>query len=173
MQPTPDKPADAIAVLGEARRELLDLLAIEVSTMDQPGTIGGAWSVTDLVAHIEIWEQIAIDTIAEWRSGKSPSIRERIASAGGIDPFNDGEVESKRARRPEKALADAAHTHEALNDALGSLSDDEWTGAPAFSNDPPRNLGDVLGRILCANGEVPFAHTREHLGELAALAGRR
>jgi hypothetical protein len=141
---------DALAVL-EAGQGELDALFDELSDseLDAPGTIGaGDWAAKDLMGHIALWEELALETIDAFRGGLTP----RVATAS-TDALN--------------ADNQAADAHAALLAALHSLTDAEWHAPPTWPNAEHATLCEALGGVLGAPGR-PFGHAYAHLDDLRA-----
>src|SRR3989442_6049298 len=110
-EPTPDK---AIRTLDEGRGQVLELVArLSDEEMERPATIGdGDWSAKDLVAHLEVWEAIALQALQEWRTGTIPSIEEVFAKgAEGVDALNAERVQAKRSLTISEVSTQATDTH--------------------------------------------------------------
>jgi hypothetical protein len=155
---------DALAVL-EAGQGELDALFDELSDseLDAPGTIGaGDWAAKDLMGHIALWEELALETIDAFRGGLTP----RVATAS-TDALN---ADNQAAQAPRNAFdlrARAADAHAALLAALHSLTDAEWHAPPTWPNAEHATLCEALGGVLGAPGR-PFGHAYAHLDDLRA-----
>ena len=90
---------DAVATLEEGHLRIKQLVeGLSEEQMTSPATIGGGdWSAKDLLAHITIWEEEAIDTVADIRRGQEPRI-ERYFREGdaGVDRFNQESMAAVR-----------------------------------------------------------------------------
>jgi hypothetical protein len=127
--------------------------------------IGGTdWAAKDLMGHIAFWEELALDTIDAWRTGRRPRADD-IADQAGTDRAN---AENQARTAPQSAAeirSRAASAHQALVVAIHSLSDAEWQ-APAPDDTPTRDsLGERLGGVLGAPNR-PFGHAYAHLDDL-------
>src|SRR5438309_4032353 len=67
---------EALATLQQGNDALAALFAqLSPDQMVKAATIGGGdWSAKDLLGHIAFWEELAAQTLAEWRAGQRPSI---------------------------------------------------------------------------------------------------
>src|SRR5918992_5234518 len=104
----------AIATLEAGQAALAVLFAVlSDREMTRPATIGGGeWSAKDLLGHIAFWEELAVETLEDWRAGRRPSV-EQISDAGpeGIDAANARD-RARTADQPLEAVrtrAAAAH----------------------------------------------------------------
>ncbi|MGH2812093.1 MAG: maleylpyruvate isomerase N-terminal domain-containing protein, partial [Actinomycetota bacterium] len=125
--PVPSKD-EAVRTLQELDAELRRLLgALSDEQLAAPGTVGGgAWSAQDLMSHLQSWEELALDTLNDWRNRTPPRIHDRFRSAGGIDAMNEELALAKRAASPGEARRDAEQVHERLITEISSLGRDEW-----------------------------------------------
>jgi hypothetical protein len=157
----------AVATLEEGDatiRALLERLPDEVLT--RPSTIGGGeWSAKDLIGHLATWEQIALRTIDEWRSGVDPWI---TAGPETTDEINERTVTEKAQRSLDSVRSEAASVHRELILALQRQSDSEWA-APIEDEGRIRTLGSLLGGVLGAPRR-PFGHAFAHAPDLEAFA---
>src|SRR5207245_7846791 len=65
-----ESPTQAAAALEEGNAALQELCArLSADEMVRPATIGGGqWSAKDLLAHVAFWEELAAQTLADWRA---------------------------------------------------------------------------------------------------------
>ena len=106
----------------EARDARLHALLAGLSPEAQaaPATIGGGdWSAKDLVAHIALWEELALTTLGLWRAGELPPRRE-------VDEINAEGQANSQGLALDAVLAKYDDAHARLVAAIQSLSDDEW-----------------------------------------------
>jgi hypothetical protein len=165
--PTRDQ---AIATLdgGQAALDaLLDRLSDEELT--RPATIGGGdWSAKDLLGHIAFWEELAVETLAEWRAGRRPSV-EQIGDGGdaGIDAANARNQEHTARESLETVRARAATAHAAILLAIREMSDEEWGAKAFYPNARRATLAERLGSTLGGEEQL-FGHAFDHLPDLKA-----
>ncbi|MBI3456003.1 MAG: DinB family protein [Candidatus Rokubacteria bacterium] len=154
--------------LAQAHQALLDRLGqLSDHELTRPATSGGgAWSAKDLLGHITFWEEIALETLAEWRAGKRPRA-EDIFRAGDVDRVNAENFERKRDLPLEAIRAQAERTHRALLAAIEGTTDEEWNARAPYETDRRKRLGTLLGSVLGAP-ERPFGHVFAHLPDLEA-----
>jgi len=161
---------EAIQTLDEGR-EQVDVLFGRLSDdqASRPSTIGGGdWSAKDLVAHLETWEAIALQTIGEWRDGVVPSIEETFAKgADGVDALNAERYDAKLALTPSEVATQAGETHRALLDEIRHMDDEEWASKAFYETERRTRLGQLLAGVLGAP-KRPFGHAFAHLPDLQA-----
>ena len=165
--PTRDRAVDVLEEGRAAVGGLYDSLADDQAA--RPATIGGGdWSAKDLVAHLETWEAIALQTLEEWRDGVLPSIEETFAKGSdGVDALNAERHEAKLALTTSEVRAQAAQTHRQLLEEIRHMDDEEWASKAFYQTERRRRLGEVLSAILGAP-KRPFGHAFAHIPDLQA-----
>ncbi len=166
--PSPDEAVHTIEE-GHARmRELLD--GIRDEAMIRPGTIGGGdWSAKDLIGHLAAWEEIALEALGEWRSGRKPWI-EDVFDKAGVDEVNARNQERIAGMGLAEVRSSAEETLRRLVEEIRGMTDEEWRQKTFYETDRRKNLGKLLGSILGAP-RYPFGHIQGgHLRELEAFA---
>ncbi len=160
-------PGEAVGLIQKHAQEFEDLvIKVPENLATRRGVVGGDWSVSDLVGHIETWEEAALRTIESWP--KDPDNPQWQA----IDDFNAKHVESKRARSWQENWSSYQDTHKRLIDAVASIPDKEWNSVMEGAEDT-RTLGQRVAGNLAAP-KMPFGHVTAHLDDLrAAIAGLR
>jgi len=132
-------------------------------------TIGwGDWSALDLLGHLGVWEELALEALAEWRDGRVPFIEQVFRGSQTIDELNDERITALRRRTPEDVRAWASLTHRALVAAIETMSDDEWASKAPYPAEQRQRLGVLLGSVLGAS-KRPFGHAFAHLPDLRAF----
>ena len=171
--PSPSGPEDAIAVVARGHREVHALLAgISMEELEEPATIGGGeWSANDLVGHLITWEEIALETVEEWRAGEDPGILATFA-ADGTDQLNADEVARRSGVPFQEQLGRFDDVNGRLEEVLRSFSEQEWAGGARDERDPGRTIGALLGGVLGTDG-APFDHISAHLRDLRAFSAPR
>jgi DinB family protein len=109
--PTRDQASKTLEEGQAALEALFGRLSDEEIT--RPATIGGgSWSAKDLMGHVAFWEELALDTLADWRAGHRPAVEQIYdEGAAGIDSAN-ARNQARTAVQPlyaVRARATAAH----------------------------------------------------------------
>jgi hypothetical protein len=162
---------EAIAVLEEGRTAVDHFFGrLTDEQASRPATIGGGdWSAKDLVAHLETWEAIALQSIEEWRDGVVPSIEEAFAKGSeGVDALNLERYEAKLALTASEVATQAAQTHRELLEEIRHMDDAEWTAKAFYETERRQRLGQLLAGVLGAS-KRPFGHAFAHLPDLRAF----
>jgi hypothetical protein len=144
--------------------------------LTRPATIGnGDWSAKDLIGHIATWEELALGSIREFASHRTPWPERKggvfsAPATGKISAFNARTVGQQRALSLREVKSPARRIHQELLSSIESLSDDDWM-TKAFYPTPSnrrRTLAALLGAILAANTGA-FRHNFDHLPDLEAF----
>jgi hypothetical protein len=164
-QPTP---AEAVRTLDEGYRSSAALFArLSVEQLERLAMIGdGDWSARDLMAHLEVWEALALQALQEWRNATRPSVEDIFAKgADGVDALNAERVQAKRGLSLDETRIQAADTHRELIEELSHMGDDEWNAKAFYETERRTTLGNLLGSITGAS-KRPFGHAFAHLPDL-------
>jgi Mycothiol maleylpyruvate isomerase N-terminal domain len=158
---------DAARLLEDQHTELAALFAaLDTEAFVRRGTMGdGDWSAKDLAAHMGLWEEFALATIDEFARGERPTI-ERLYESHTGDQLNEQGVERFVHAPAPDVLARFDDLHRRLVTAIGSTSDEAWTGEYPFDPDD-RTLGDRIGSLL-GSDDGRFTHASAHLPDLRA-----
>jgi hypothetical protein len=161
--PAVQTPSEAIEVLERQRREVTALLdRLPSRALSRAGLGGGEWSPTDLIGHLESWEEHALGALDAWSRGEVAPI-DRDIRALGINGVNARDVERKADRTGGRARAAADATFARLIEQIRAIPQEPWRSSPTPR--ARRSLGDSVGRILGGpNG--PFTHDQAHLPDL-------
>ena len=157
---------EALATLADGHARLMELLsALSEDQLVNRGTIGGGeWSAKDLLGHIAFWEELALETLADWRRAEKGRIEE-IFAGGGVDGLNAWNEERKSKWSWEEVRSQAEETHGRLVDQVGTMSDEEWRSKAPYPTERRQRLVTGLGSILGAP-QRPFGHAFAHLPDL-------
>lgn len=127
-------------------RWLATVNSLSNEQIHQPGTCGD-WSVKDLIGHIAVWENVAIDKIRAILEDAMPTFSE------SLDEFNDRTAKEFRDLSLDDLLANMHKTHERLLGAFESAS---------------RSSNDILDRVEWAIAEDAWKHYDEHRRQIIA-----
>jgi len=166
-QPTPD---EAVQTLEEGHVATSALFSrLTDAQLEHPATIGGGdWSARDLMAHLEVWEALALQSLQEWRNTTRPFIEEIFAKgADGVDALNEERIQAKRGLSLDEVRIQAADTHRELIDELSHMDDEEWKAKAFYETERRSTLGNLLGSVTGAP-KRPFGHAFAHLPHLEA-----
>jgi hypothetical protein len=158
----PDSREDAIRIVSEGHRSVEELLSgLDDHAFVRRSTIGeGEWSAKDLAGHLADWEEYALRSLGEWRSGVRPWFE-------GVD--TDRVNDEMILRHLDDPAADVrrrfTELHERFRAALIDMSDDEWSEPSSYETDRPRSLGELLGAVVGGDDGL-FRHADAHLGDL-------
>jgi hypothetical protein len=156
---------EAIEILQRQREQVLALVEqLSPGKMTRPGLGGGEWSIKDLMAHLESWEQHVLDALAAWQDNKGAPIDGRTWREG-VNAVNAAELAARANRSLDEQLTSSAATHERLLAALGNISDGAWNQPP--TSRARKTLGQRVGSILAGRRD-PFTHEEAHLPDLRA-----
>ena len=94
----------------------------------EPG-VTGDWSVKDIMAHVNTWEEEAVEYLPLIARGGTPP---RYSTSGGIDAFNARMVERKRDLPLSEVRRLLAESHRRLVELVKSAPDDQLAGETRF-----------------------------------------
>jgi hypothetical protein len=160
--------AEAIATLEEGHSQLVELMErLDEAQATRPATIGGGeWSASDLLAHIACWEEIALRTAAEWRSGQEPWV-ETVFREKRVDEVN-AENHARSRQLTLAAVRQRANTaHAQLVELVRGMPESDWRLKAPHRTERRENLGFMLGAITGAP-KRGFGHVFAHLPDLEA-----
>lgn len=167
MSEYPGKAAliDNIRTKQTAMEQALEMLSEQ--QMTTPGVVG-AWSIKDVVVHINAWERVALGRLQaaaknempalSWAPGE-PTFTE--LSDTDVDSINHEFYQHNKDRSLQDVLAEFHELAIRLSDALQALSDDVLTDAQRFTWTFDRPLWNFIP------GDS-YEHVDEHLAEIQA-----
>jgi hypothetical protein len=156
----------AIRILEEGHATTLALVdRLPPRARTTPGLAGKEWSPTDLIGHLESWEEYAIEALDAWAEGRGVPIDKELWSKG-TSKVNVEAVERKRMRSAAEMRRRADRTHADLIRRLEAMSDARWRapGTPRGRKPAGARLGGILGGPAGA-----FRHADAHLKDLRAF----
>jgi len=165
--PTRDQ---AIATLDDGQAAIEALSAkLSDQEMTRPATIGGGqWSAKDLLGHLAFWEELARETLADWRARRPPAV-EQVVGGGreGVDAANARDQARSAGQPLEETRSRAASAQAAVVQAMRAISAEEWSAKAPSSSRNKSCLAELLGGVLGAPRH-PFGHAFAHLPDLKA-----
>jgi len=156
----------AIRILEEGHARILALVdALPPRARSVPGLGGGAWSPSDLIGHLESWEEYAIEALDAWADGRGVPIDGELWTKG-TSKVNVEAVGRKRSRSVAEMRRHAERTHDELIRRLEAMSDARWRAPGTSRGRKPAGvrLGGLLGGPAGA-----FRHAEAHLRQLEAF----
>jgi hypothetical protein len=129
---------------------LTSLERLTPEQINEPGTCG-TWSVKDLIGHVAIWDDVAIDKIRAMLEDSMPT-----SPAETLDEFNDRTWRAFRDQSIDELLAHMHKTHDRLLGAFESAS---------------RSSNDILERIEWAIADDTWKHYDEHRQQIVNRFG--
>ena len=150
--------AEILKTIKEQHTQLLAALeGIPEETIVKRPVVGW-WTIKDLLGHIAMWEQVAIQFIAEYKQDGLPKMLGANDDAA-IDAINKREAAIRRdwSRARVRAELDAAHRD--LRAAIETLSDADW----AKQLPAPWGQGDNLEKLIAINS---YQHNPEHIEQI-------
>ena len=155
-KPPTRKQAIELLRRGRAGTDAL-LERVPRNRMTTPGLGGGDWSPKDLIGHLASWEEFALEALDAWAAGERAEI-DRLWLVGTTE-VNSGNVRRKASWSLAKVRRESAETHEALIEAIASMSDPRWRNPATKRARKP--LGVRIGGIL-GGPKGPFRHDEAH-----------
>jgi len=161
---------EAISTLEEARAQLRELVyRINDEQIAKPETIGGGdWSAKDLLGHIAFWEELGLDALAAIRTGSRPAVEDTFArGAEGIDEVYAANQIRTTIDTAAGVRARAESAHQALVDAIRSMSDEEWHAKVPYPAERRETTAQLLASVVGAP-KRGFGHAFAHIPDLEA-----
>ena len=97
--------------------------------MDRPGVVEG-WSVKDVLAHVNTWEEEALKYLPIVLQGKKPPLY--ATQYGGLDAFNAKMTAEKRGLSLAEVLKRLDVTHEKLVGYIQTVPEEQFTTETKF-----------------------------------------
>ncbi len=163
--PTREQALNTLRQGHEALQGLFDRLGPD--ELVRSATMGsGEWSAKDLMGHVAFWEELALETLAEWRAGRRPPV-EDVFAQDGTDAANAGNQARTAAQSLEEVQRRAQTSYRAITTAIEVMSDEDWDSAPPYPAARHPTLGRLLGGVLAGPDDL-FDHASAHLPDLTA-----
>jgi len=157
---------EALATLEDGQAKLDALLAqLSDEELSAPATMGGGdWSAKDLMCHLARWNELAIESLAEWRSGEKPAIEDQWDV---VDDLNADNFERSKDTSPDDARTRMSAAHAAIAGAIGDMDNAEWHSEAPYPTERRAWLGKLLVSITGAP-KLACGHAFAHLPDLEA-----
>lgn len=119
--------------------EFEELLAPLSETQVITTGVNGAWSIKDIVAHINTWQGVLLNRLYAAASGGEPTVPQNY----NVDDLNERFYQENKARELPDVMAEFRHNYQKILEAVALLSEDDlnnlhryswWDGEPFWSN---------------------------------------
>jgi hypothetical protein len=129
MPPEARRAERLLARLGSAWGELQESYAgLPDGTLLEPGVMGD-WSLKDVLAHVNTWDEEALQHLPVIARGGTPP---RYAASGGIDAFNARMAERKRDLPLSEVRRRLDESHRRLVELVRAAPEDQLAGDTRF-----------------------------------------
>jgi hypothetical protein len=129
MPPEERRAERLLARLESAWADLHDSYAgLPDAALLEPGVVGD-WSLKDVLAHVNTWEEEALEHLPLIALGGTPP---RYAATGGIDAFNARMAERKRDLTLSEVRRRLDESHRRLVDLVRAAPEDQLAGNTRF-----------------------------------------
>jgi len=160
---------DNIRVSQAALEQLLEMLSEQ--QMTTAGVVG-AWSIKDVLAHINAWERGVLGRLQAAAKNATPAFSwapdEPLfteLSNADVDSMNDEIYQHNKNRSLQNVLTEFRTLAVRIVDALQPLSDDDLTDAQRFA----WTFGNPLWRFVPGD---TYEHVDEHLANIQTWLGK-
>jgi hypothetical protein len=116
------------------------------------------WTLKDLIGHVAMWDQVAIQFIKEYREDVAPQML-GIKDDDDLDRYNKRGVALRRDWSLQMVREELETTHHDLIALIESLTDEDLTKPLP----PPWGEGATLERLIAVNS---YQHAPEHLEQV-------
>ena len=121
----PSSVDDLVRTLRFERARLVGKLAgLSSERMQRPG-VEDTWSVSDIIAHLTVWERRGTDWILSLARGEEPAIPLPGHTADELDQLNLQTYEENRGKPAEEVLAAFESSFAGLLEGVRSLEDED------------------------------------------------
>ncbi len=118
----------------------------------------GEWTIKDLLGHMAMWHQVALQFIADYRQHRSPKSL-GLKDDAAIDTYNRRAAARRRAWPLAQVGAELNTSYRDLAAAVTGLTD-EQLNAPLPT---PWESGTTLERLIAINS---YEHDPEHMAQM-------
>jgi hypothetical protein len=108
------------------------LAPLEEAQMTTPG-VNEAWSIKDIIAHITAWQYALLDRLHAAARGVTPTSYASELTDEDIDNLNEQFYQQSKSRPLAAVLADFRTTYAQIEEAVGSMSEEDLTGPQRFA----------------------------------------
>ncbi len=154
--------AEILKLLQEQHAELVATLAEIPPEVQTQIPYVDWWTLKDLMGHVAMWEQAAIQFIKEYKEDGLPKML-GIKDDDDLDRYNKRGVAMRRDLSLDAVRQEFETTHQNLIAAIESLTDADLTKPLP----PPWNESATLERLIAVNS---YQHAPEHIEQIAALS---
>ena len=149
--------------LEQSRASLLAAVADIPEEVMQTQAVVEPWTVKDLLGHIALWQQVAIQFIRDYRASGSP-ISLGLQDDAAVDEYNQRGAALRRDWPLERVRAELDETQRELTAAVQALTDEDLSKPlPA-----PWPSATTLERLIAINS---YAHEPEHVEQIRQATG--
>ena len=139
---------ETLSAMSKSWQELKDVISQVPDERLEERSVGGPWSVKDLIGHVTTWEQEAIQALRSYlNEGDSHAL---AAWPEDIDGFNDVAVEGKRGIDLSSLRRELEDCHEQIMELVTALEEEEF------------QKGEVSERIRIDT----YYHYADHAGQI-------
>jgi hypothetical protein len=124
----------------------------------------GIWSVKDIIAHLASYELVLVDVLAAFTGGKSTPMLDAFSEQGS--KFNDIEVNNRRGKTVQEALAEFNDAHSQVMSLITKIAPEMLRRNGTL---PWYGMDYALDDVIVY---MNYGHKREHSAQIAAFRDR-
>ncbi len=119
--------------------EFEELLAPLSETQMITTGVTGAWSIKDIVAHLNAWQSVLLNRLRAAATGGEPTVPQNY----NVDDMNERFYQENKARSLPDVMAEFRYNYQKILEAVALLSEDDlnnphryswWDGEPFWPN---------------------------------------
>ena len=115
---------ETLSAMTKSWQELKDAISQVPDERLEERSVGGPWSVKDLIGHVTTWDQEAIQALRSYLNEGNAHALE--AWPEDIDRFNDAAVEGKRAANLTDLCRELDDCHVQIMELVAALEEEEF-----------------------------------------------